>query len=448
MNPNNIIQNLTARTLSSEEYEVLRHGLKDGLATHENASGIIATAESVWDQISRQNISKETHVHIERAKNSLRALAFNLTDLHNNQIFKDKNKINIIKNLRKDFVQLKPNKRNGIVLIKATEYYTSVEKLFSDQSKFKQLVKDPTPARLATLQRYLKQLNKSGELHDNTFKKIQPQSAKIARAHGLPKMHKHFDNNPSFWPIVDTTGTRYYSAGKYLSELLNPLTRNEYSLRDSFDATNRINRMLPLVQENEECRFVSLDVVSLFTNVPLYKTVNIILKRVNSEKLIQTSLSKHSLKTLILDTCQKTTLSFNNKLYEQIDRVSMGGSLGPVLANIISTECEKVSVYKLMKEKCITFYTRYVDDTLLIIKKRDINYFLNQFNSFDKNLKFTIDTFEKSALYFLDIKVCPNRLGIYHRLTQTGQYVHIPSYTSWRSKTSWIRSIVIRPKKI
>ena len=142
--------------------------------------------------------------------------------------------------------------------------------------------------------------------------------------------------------------------------------------------------MLPLVQENEECRFISLDVVCLFTNVPLYKTVNITLKRVTNEKLIQTSLSKRSLKTLILDTCQKTTLSFNNKLYEQIDGVSMGGSLGPVLANIISTECEKVSVYKLMKEKCFMFYTRYVDDTLLIIKKRDINYFLNQFNSFDK----------------------------------------------------------------
>ena len=306
-------------------------------------------------------------------------------------------------------------------------------------------MKDPTPARLATLQRYLKQLNKSGELHDNTFKKIQPQSAKIARAHGLPKMHKHFDNNPSFWPIVDTTGTRYYSAGKYLSELLNPLTRNEYSLRDSFDATNRINRMLLLVQENEECRFVSLDVVSLFTNVPLYKTVNIILKRVNSEKLIQTSLSKHSLKTLILDTCQKTTLSFNNKLYEQIDGESMGGSLGPVLANIIMTECKKVIVHKLMKEKVIMFYTGYVDDTLLITKKRDINYVLNQFNSFDKNLKFTIDTFENSVPHFLDIEI---GLGIYHKHTQTGQYVHITSYTLWRWKTSWIRSLVIRAKNI
>ena len=155
------------------------------------------------------------------------------------------------------------------------------------------------------------------------------------------------------------------------------MTQNEYSLRDSFDAANRINHILPLVQENEEYMFVTLDVVSLFTNTPLCKTVNISLKRVYSEKLINTSLSKCSLKKLTLDTCQKMVLSFNNKLYEQVDGVSMGGSLGPVLANILMTECEKVIVDKLMKEKVVMFYTRYVGDTLLIIKKRDINYVLN-----------------------------------------------------------------------
>ena len=155
------------------------------------------------------------------------------------------------------------------------------------------------------------------------------------------------------------------------------MTQNEYSLRDSFDAANRINHILPLVQENEEYMFVTLDVVSLFTSTPLCKTVNISLKRVYSEKLINTSLSKCSLKKLTLDTCQKMALSFNNKLYEQVDGVSMGGSLGPVLANILMTECEKVIVDKLMKEKVVMFYTRYVGDTLLIIKKRDINYVLN-----------------------------------------------------------------------
>ena len=113
-------------------------------------------------------------------------------------------------------------------------------------------MEDPTPTRLATLQRYLKQLNRRGELDDNTFKKIRQHSAKIARAHGISKMHKQFDNIPSFWLIVGTTGITHYSVGKYLSELLNPLTKNECSLRDSFHAGNRIYRILPLVEENEE----------------------------------------------------------------------------------------------------------------------------------------------------------------------------------------------------
>ena len=69
-------------------------------------------------------------------------------------------------------------------------------------------------------------------------------------------MHKHFDNIPSFWPIVDTTETTHYSVGKYLSELLNPLTQNEYSLRDSFDPAKRINHILPLVQEQQMCLVV------------------------------------------------------------------------------------------------------------------------------------------------------------------------------------------------
>ena len=76
--------------------------------------------------------------------------------------------------------------------------------------------------------------------------------------------------------------------------------------------------------------FLSLVVILSFPNVPFRKTLNIILKRVYNEKLINKSLSKLSVRKLILDTCQKTALSFNNKLYEQIDGVSMVGSLGPV----------------------------------------------------------------------------------------------------------------------
>ena len=81
-------------------------------------------------------------------------------------------------------------------------------------------------------------------------------------------------------------------------------------------------------------------------------------------------------------------------MYEQADGVSMGGSMKPVLANIIMTKCEKVIVNQLIENNIVKFYIKYVDDILLVLRKKDIDIILNKFNSFNKNLKFTVDTFE------------------------------------------------------
>ena len=62
---------------------------------------------------------------------------------------------------------------------------------------------------------------------------MRPKNAKPARAHGLPKIHKEFSNIPKFRPIIDTTGTTHCLVGKYLANLLNPPTINEYSVKNS-----------------------------------------------------------------------------------------------------------------------------------------------------------------------------------------------------------------------
>ena len=116
-NPTNVIWNLTSRILSNEECQVLRYGLNHGITTILKESDILASAESVWDQMPRNNICKESHYHIERAKNSLQASAFNLIGFGNNQVYKDKRKLEIIKNLWKELVMLKPDERNGVVLV-------------------------------------------------------------------------------------------------------------------------------------------------------------------------------------------------------------------------------------------------------------------------------------------------------------------------------------------
>ena len=83
-----------------------------------------------------------------------------------------------------------------------------------------------------------------------------------------------------------------------------------YTVKNSFDAANKIKQILPDVHNSDEYVFVSLDVVSLFTNVPLKKTVDIILKRIYTGKEITTALTKRSGKKLILDTCQKNSFLF------------------------------------------------------------------------------------------------------------------------------------------
>ena len=77
---------------------------------------------------------------------------------------------------------------------------------------------------------------------------------------------------------------------------------------------------------------------------------------------------------------------FNNKLYQQKDGVSMGSSLGPVLANIIMTELGDVVTKPLIANGTIKFYTRFVDDTLLVIKPGNVKKVHNALNQFDKNL--------------------------------------------------------------
>ena len=120
-NSNNVIWNLTSRILSNEEYQILSYGLNHGIATNLKESGTLASAESVCDQISRNNICKESHYHVERAKNSLESLAFNLIDFGKNQVYKDKRKLEIIKNLWKELVILKLDKRNGAVLVRTID---------------------------------------------------------------------------------------------------------------------------------------------------------------------------------------------------------------------------------------------------------------------------------------------------------------------------------------
>ena len=143
-----------------------------------------------------------------------------------------------------------------------------------------------------------------------------------------------------------------------MTRLLNPLTQNVYSIKHSFEAVDRI-LSIPIDLFDEHYRYFSFEVTSLFTNIPLNKTINIILHRIYKENLVKTNMRKSRLKKMIKGSWTKTIFSFDGKIYKQIDGVSMSSSLGPVLANVIMTEFERLVVDKLIKDGLIKFYIQH-----------------------------------------------------------------------------------------
>ena len=126
----------------------------------------------------------------------------------------------------------------------------------------------------------------------------------------------------------------------------------------------------------------------------------------------------------------------------------MGSSLGPVLANIILTEYEKLIVSDLVDSGLIKFYRLCVDDTRILVNTNNIPLLLEKFNSFHKNLKFMVDRFENNFVHFLDIKISCDGTDVYRKSTRTGQYTHFSSFEPFVRKTAWIKSLFHRAFKI
>ena len=126
----------------------------------------------------------------------------------------------------------------------------------------------------------------------------------------------------------------------------------------------------------------------------------------------------------------------------------MGSSLGPVMANIMITELENTTIRPLINDNTIKFYSRFVDDTLLVVKAEHIPRIHNLLNQFDHNLQFTVDMFKDEIPHFLDLEISNSgHLTIYRKDTHTGQYVNFSSYTPWKYTVSWITSLVCKSSK-
>ena len=196
---------------------------------------------------------------------------------------------------------------------------------------------------------------------------------------------------------------------------------------------------------------VSFDVKSLFTNVPLDRTIDIILGRVYDHKELDTSITKSEMKEMLTLCTKNVHFTYNRKIFVQTDSVAMGSLLGRVSADIFMTELEKALLRDIYIHH-IKCWKRYVDDTISYVKIGSVKHVLCLLNSFDENIQFTSESESKGTLPFLDLLLCRNgrelTTTVYRKKTNNDIYLNWNAFAPVRWKRCTLRTLSVQQKPI
>ena len=275
------------------------------------------------------------------------------------------------------------------------------------------------------------------------FDNIYPTGSQPGKLYGLCKAHKI---GFPFRPVVSMINTAEYHLAKYLDKLIKPQIPSKFMLNSTSDFLTKLKDFFFKPSDI----LVSFDVVSLFTNVPLNLTINLIadhLYQSNSKPPFDKCVFKK-----LMTIATSGIFMYKGKFYRQIDGVTMGSPLGPTLANFCLAYFES----KLLNDKCNrscspALYLRYVDDIFCVFRSNTPHLtFLAKLNNIHANLKFTSEL-GPSELSFLDthISLPANddecfTSRVFRKATYTGLILHFSAICPKKWKFGLIKCLLHR----
>ena len=123
-------------------------------------------------------------------------------------------------------------------------------------------------------------------------------------------------------PIASSIGTYNYHIFKFLTALLDPIIPTFHWKKDSFTCCEEIKKVSATNRI-----LISYDVWSLFTSIPLKKTIDIAINLL-FEHNPGSNIAKDELKNLFEFTTSDTYFLFQGTFYGQIDGSAMGSPVG------------------------------------------------------------------------------------------------------------------------
>ena len=123
--------------------------------------------------------------------------------------------------------------------------------------------------------------------------------------------------------------------------------------------------------DTDKLFMASFDINSLFTDVPLDETIDIIVDKAFNNSALYNGFSVSQLRKLLCLSVKNCFFLFNNRLYERVDGVAMGSPLGPLFANTFLPFHERNWIANCAPEFKPLFFRRYVDDCFVVFRSPD-----------------------------------------------------------------------------
>ena len=281
MTPNDVIFNFSDYKLTDKEKALLALGLDFKLPCFRpNFVQFFLSMEKLARSL--KSLTQVNADNFEQCQLSLKNLSYStwtsITSSSKNWFpFFKKEDLDIIKKLAKNnnIVICKPDKGKGIVILNKRDYVTKMEQILEDHSKFLEI--NDVPFKITNkmedkTNRVLKKLKEKNCISEETYISLRSTGSSFGILYGLPKIHK--GNAVPLRPILAAYNLPNFKVAKFLVPLLSDLTKNSYSISNSYTFGTDVIQDI-----NPNNIMVSYDVESLFTNIPLAETINLVLNK-------------------------------------------------------------------------------------------------------------------------------------------------------------------------
>lgn len=345
---------------------------------------------------------------------------------------------------RDNIIITKADKGGKVVILNRETYLEKAYSLLNDNETYEKLTKNPLKNVAADFNKTVRNIgrNKDDIKLLEQFKVINPS---LQYFYGLPKIHKE---GVPLRPIISNVGSFSCKLAKWLSSLLSPFVGkfSSSNIKHSQDFVDKIKHL-----NCNNFKMLSLDIVSLFTNVPVDDVLAFLEnKLVDFQDEFPLQVSK--IIALVKLCVTNNVFSFDNKFYRQRNGCSMGSSLSPVLASLYMEYFESCILPQIIPPGMCWY--RYVDDIFTVWNDDwgSFETFFQKLNDLVPNIKFKVEWEVDGKLPFLDVLVIRDNgklsFSVYRKPTHSGSYLHYFSNHSVQVKRSMASGLFLRALRI